>query len=316
VPQLGSFVAIGGYSVKVTSDVLHSRPILADGTLDCNVKNETGSVGRVNYAYYHTHWTKDKIKKAKRWESGVMRYDGNTRMALFYGSEDVLNVDENHFDSGKTLPFKCSHRKKYPSGVEPTEGEVIDAPSLLIEISSPVQRVASIKAGSIAPAHNADEASRSDETSPLPLMPSEPDDPHRYFELLYTEDKQKKLKRWKDGTVHWKQGVAIFYNEVDEDGKSQKVLFRRKMQSGELHDGVEISTAQFLFQIGPAKTPPPLLVSKEEPVKSDAANKDQKLRRKVGLATPYHRFPQQPMPQNTGRSTADLIGRLQRPAQS
>lgn len=175
-------------------------------------------------------YTSDKTKKTKTWHDGWMDLQAS-------GLATFLTDDTD----------KILHRKQVRSMEEVAEGMLIETSTMLIEISAAlsvlrVRRKAS--STSAEPEAAPEEAPRSTE---IPINTVQD------YEILYTSDKIKKIKRWKDGRLKWSSsGLSTFYDEQDT------VMSRRRIKPEELIDGYEFSTAQYIFQMGPAmKAPKP-----------------------------------------------------------
>ena len=95
-----------------------------------------------------------------------------------------------------------------------------------------------------------DDGNDVDENDPLPTnTPNGNTKVHQLYEMLYTGDKMKKLKKWMDGTLRMDQVTMMgtFWLMMES------TCYSRRMQMVELTDGTEITTAQHLFQIGGQK---------------------------------------------------------------
>lgn len=173
-------------------------------------------------------YTSDKHKKAKKWHDGWMSLQ-SSGLALFYNDGDDRIV----------------HRRQVKSMQEIEEGTILETSTLLIEITSKIAELRTPRKAT-SPSHNEEEEQeRIDQ--PANASTLGPQDAEQEYELLYTADKVKKLKRWKDGRLKWSPtGLSLFYNEEG------RVMHRRRVETHELAEGHELASAQYLFQIGAA----------------------------------------------------------------
>lgn len=154
--------------------------------------------------------------KTKTWMDGWVSIDN--LLATFYSEDN-----------------RIIHKKKFKSITEVVEGLLLETASYCIEITAPIieRRTARTKRA-------VEEKSMvEDVTSSLPQASQ----PHGKYAMLWTTDKVKKAKRWKDGILSWDAStqLAVF---TDEGGRT---LFKRKLLTiGE----DDINTAQYIFQIG------------------------------------------------------------------
>lgn len=181
-------------------------------------------------------WTTDRSKKTKRWMDGWMEYRPLERLAVF------------HDDEGRVL-----HRKRYSDKEEiPTEGATLNTSRYLIEIS-----IACDSARKKKPSNQTRKTAIDDNEDGRDDDRHEEQEQEQFestchdlqnnltYDVLYTTDKIRKAKRWKDGRLKWnrikKQG--IFFDE------EAKTIHKRRMIEKELVEGMEIATAQYIFQI-------------------------------------------------------------------
>lgn len=160
-----------------------------------------------------TMYTKDKAKKNKKWHDGWLKY-GNG-LATFYCSED-----------------KMIHRKKIKNISEIAEGTLHDTAGYVIEVTGDFVE---------KPKEELIEDDKENEVVKLvDVMIGEGE-----YEMMYTTDKIRKAKRWKDGKLRISSNSnAVF---LDEEGHQ---IYKKKVKAEELVDGFEMSTGQYIFQVG------------------------------------------------------------------
>lgn len=140
-------------------------------------------------------FTADKTKKAKTWQDGWMNLDKVSKTIIFYDEQD-----------------RIIHRKKIGAVQEVAEGSLLTTSSYLIEITGPIlQNRKAVKKLKLTDADDTGEC----EYGPTISFST----PIVEIEMLYTADKIRKSKRWKDGLFRWTEatGQGLF---LDEEGKT------------------------------------------------------------------------------------------------
>lgn len=181
---------------------------------------------------YAVQYALNTAKKHKSFNDGVLKYYPGPRRAVLMDAQEVVIEELLPVMAGGLFPGGQIDLEKHIVivGDSLAETKKASAPKRMVPTSAPLKR--HIRSGAI----------------PVHSMPDPPlGDCH---ELLYTTDKVKKIKKWIDGKVEWKNGEAIFY---DDESKS---FYRKKMPRDDLQDGAELSAAQYLFQMGPVCGPP------------------------------------------------------------
>lgn len=181
---------------------------------------------------YSVQYALNTVKKHKTFNDGILKYYPGPRKAVLMNSQEEVIEELMPVMAGGLFPGGQIDLEQHIVivGDSLTETKKESAPKRPAQTNAPLKR--HIRSTTI----------------PIHSIPNTPQgDCH---ELLYTTDKVKKIKKWIDGKVEWKNGEALFY---DDESKS---FYRKKMPRDDLQDGAELSAAQYLFQIGPVCGPP------------------------------------------------------------
>lgn len=243
---------------------------------------------------YEILYTKEKSKKVQSWKDGWMRFDAAKSMATFYDEKDDGVI----------------HRKVIKSPEEISIGTIFETASYIIEITS-LRACENQKLGRF-------KADKEDSFTDKKV------EEKVEFEMLYTADKVRKAKRWKDGHLRWDpiKGQAVLYDE------EERIIFRKGMRRDELVEDAEFSSGMYIFQLGSIrvdskdKSEPKVLGAKREcSVMSETGMQ----RKKSPMITPKSSIKSNPLKEEppipeieskrsafSGRNNADLVKLLKK----
>lgn len=158
-------------------------------------------------AIYAVLYTEDAKSITRNWHDGLLKYDSVREMAYFYDlSNRLLLKQEMQADKIQ-------------------EGTVLESAGYALQIChciSPFSRAVSTSSISSRPVEAAGSTKK-------------------WYSLLYTEDKTKKIKKWVDGIVELEFNQAKFWTENQD-----RLLHKKQMQSFD----EEIITGRYIFQVG------------------------------------------------------------------
>ena len=220
------FVQIDSDKTNVDDHPKHKTKTATDNSKPLVIKPSV----TVEESFHECMCTRDKNKKGKIWIDGWMHIlAGYSNLVKFY-------IIEESDESSKLI-----HAKKVKSYEEVKGGTILSTSSFLIEIMEKISDPIKIK--KLKESLSIKKESIPDEN--VKISKAEKTAVAARYSILYTTDKIRKHKRWKDGFLQYSPSKpSTFY---DEEGK---VLMRRSVGSNDLQEGTEIVTGMYIFQMG------------------------------------------------------------------
>lgn len=187
------------------------------------------------------------------------------RIAYRKQSEQLEREGVADYDGKSMVIFKDGNGKQLARKICPdiSEGETICAGDYVITVLEAVQRepkpeIYSRKALVCKSASAAAATTTQPDSKPTTQHPTLTTAPGREIKCIYTEDKQKKQKKWIDGVIKLTGNSAVI-----EDNDTKVTLYKRQFANIDaLLDGYEFEGGKYRFQI----TEPTIISPPQEPI--------------------------------------------------
>ena len=212
----------------------------------------TSSLKINQLTHFENLYTADLHKKTRVWKDGRVQVDPATQTAVFFDEAGKqMHVKKGFGVIGAGQVFQTARFLIEVGGA--AEGKLVKVeetkpPYLAITRRKPAISKSAIAGGMTMSATDFVKPS-ADENGKKPTVQDIP--------CIYTEDKQKKQKRWIDGVIKYDRasGAARF-----EDADSGTVILRRSIDADLLVDGYEFDSGRYRFQVTT-----PVIVNIEKP---------------------------------------------------